>query len=388
VRIYLLLSILAVASLTSGCASVTGNTTQNVTVNTREFSGGEVRGAVCDLSNSKGRWQITTPGSTTINRSNDNMQVLCKKDGFEVGVSSVSSTVKAEMFGNIILGGGIGVIIDHSTGSGYEYPEFMQVFMRALSRPQLPAQSDLPPTASAVRLPSETAAASQVAAVQQPSRPGPVPTRQERRHEHDPNPQVGDSWTYRYSDGYGRTETYKVRLTINTATEIEDEIRIGQGRQEIQFIPGLELTSRSISGLTVREFSPYLQSFGPIESAGGSSVKLFDESKPFVARFMGTERVSVPAGTFEAQKLVVEGTQFVRSNFAPVLSRDYKITVWYAPAARRFVKMTISAPEKGLASSLLSAERDVIELVETSFPLTAEKSAAADSAERSARLLQ
>jgi len=31
------------------------------------------------------------------------------------------------MFGNIIFGGGIGAIIDHSSGKAYNYPEWMQV---------------------------------------------------------------------------------------------------------------------------------------------------------------------------------------------------------------------------------------------------------------------
>jgi len=31
------------------------------------------------------------------------------------------------MFGNIILGGGIGAIVDHSNGSAYNYPEWMRL---------------------------------------------------------------------------------------------------------------------------------------------------------------------------------------------------------------------------------------------------------------------
>ena len=33
------------------------------------------------------------------------------------------------MFGNIVFGGGIGAVIDHSNGSAYEYPSFLQVVM-------------------------------------------------------------------------------------------------------------------------------------------------------------------------------------------------------------------------------------------------------------------
>ena len=33
------------------------------------------------------------------------------------------------MFGNILLGGGIGAVVDHNNGSAYEYPSFIQVTM-------------------------------------------------------------------------------------------------------------------------------------------------------------------------------------------------------------------------------------------------------------------
>ena len=33
------------------------------------------------------------------------------------------------MFGNIIFGGGIGAIIDHSKGTGYDYPDNLPVKM-------------------------------------------------------------------------------------------------------------------------------------------------------------------------------------------------------------------------------------------------------------------
>jgi hypothetical protein len=33
------------------------------------------------------------------------------------------------MFGNILLGGGLGAIVDHKNGSAYEYPSLIQIFM-------------------------------------------------------------------------------------------------------------------------------------------------------------------------------------------------------------------------------------------------------------------
>jgi hypothetical protein len=64
-----------------------------------------------------------------VSRSNDDLIVTCRKDGYENGRAGVVSNTKGSMFGNILLGGGIGAIVDHNTGSAYEYPNFLQVVM-------------------------------------------------------------------------------------------------------------------------------------------------------------------------------------------------------------------------------------------------------------------
>ena len=122
----------------SGCASVTGTTGQSVSVQTREQAGRELTGASCDLTNNKGTWFVTTPGSVSIHRSNDDMMVTCKKEGFEIGRASVVSDTKGSMFGNILLGGGIGAIVDHNNGSAYEYPTLIQVVMGTTTKIQNP----------------------------------------------------------------------------------------------------------------------------------------------------------------------------------------------------------------------------------------------------------
>lgn len=115
--------------LCAGCSTMTGGSGQNVSVQTYDTNGTEVSGAVCDMSNNKGKWFVTTPGSTGITRSNDNLAVVCKKENYEPGTASVVSATKGSMFGNIILGGGIGAIVDHNNGSAYEYPIFFKVMM-------------------------------------------------------------------------------------------------------------------------------------------------------------------------------------------------------------------------------------------------------------------
>lgn len=113
----------------SGCASITGTTQQSVSVQTFEKNGKEISGAQCDLSNGKGKWFVNTPGSTGITRSNDDLMVVCKKDQYEPGSTKLASEVKGAMFGNILFGGGIGAIIDHTSGAAYEYPSLFKVIM-------------------------------------------------------------------------------------------------------------------------------------------------------------------------------------------------------------------------------------------------------------------
>jgi len=125
-------------SLTSGCASITGTSHQRIAVQTLGPEGREVRDAACKLVNSKGKWLVNSPGSVTVTASNDDMQVLCEKQGIAPGKASVVSRIKGAMFGNIFIGGGIGAIVDYGTGAGYEYPPFIQVQMAAFKKIDLP----------------------------------------------------------------------------------------------------------------------------------------------------------------------------------------------------------------------------------------------------------
>lgn len=57
--------------------------------------------------------------------------IECKKEGVQDGFLRAISRASGGMFGNIIFGGGIGAIIDHSKGTGYNYPDELPVKMGA-----------------------------------------------------------------------------------------------------------------------------------------------------------------------------------------------------------------------------------------------------------------
>ena len=126
---YCVLLTIACVYLT-GCATISGSgSTQSVSVQTFAADGNEVEGVKCDMTNDEGTWFVLTPGSTIVHRSNKDLQVICKKTGMDVGTANVVSRTKGNMWGNILLGGGVGAIIDHNNGTAYEYPGLFKIFM-------------------------------------------------------------------------------------------------------------------------------------------------------------------------------------------------------------------------------------------------------------------
>ena len=108
-----------------GCASLVSGHNQSVSV-ISQSEGTDVAGAKCSLSNDKGQWFATTPGSVTVRRSYAALAVDCKNDA-AVGVVEVKSVTKPMVFGNILFGGVIGVGVDVATGAAYDYPDVISI---------------------------------------------------------------------------------------------------------------------------------------------------------------------------------------------------------------------------------------------------------------------
>jgi hypothetical protein len=132
---YKALTILACSSLFVGCATITGSgSTQSLSVQTFTTDGKDVDGVKCEMTNDVGTWFVITPGSAIVQRSNKDLQVVCKKTGIDVGTANVVSKTKGDMFGNILLGGGIGAIVDHNNGTAYDYPSLIKIYMGRLNQ--------------------------------------------------------------------------------------------------------------------------------------------------------------------------------------------------------------------------------------------------------------
>jgi len=132
------LAALAAGSLLTGCASIVSGTGQIVSVETQKDDA-TAPGASCKLTNSKGTYYVTTPGTVTIHRAYGDLNVRCDKDGMEPGLATVKSTTKAMAFGNILIGGAVGVAVDTASGAAYDYPEIILVRMGTNSIVSIPA---------------------------------------------------------------------------------------------------------------------------------------------------------------------------------------------------------------------------------------------------------
>ncbi len=127
--------VLCSAVILSGCASTMKGTTQQLTVNTAP------QGGTCVLS--RGGKQIaqvaTTPGTVNISKSNQDIDVTCNKAGFPKAVARLNSELEPMTFGNILIGGLIGVAVDYSTGAINKYQPTITVPLDPNARP-LPNQ--------------------------------------------------------------------------------------------------------------------------------------------------------------------------------------------------------------------------------------------------------
>lgn len=130
--IYLIMSVVALG----GCASVMNDTTHPMRIETKTESGEIVAGADCKLTNDKAAQSIKSGEFANVRRSSQDLEINCThpSNPNTTAAAMATSRVNAGMFGNIIIGGGIGAIIDHSRGTAYTYPTWIQlIFGKLLS---------------------------------------------------------------------------------------------------------------------------------------------------------------------------------------------------------------------------------------------------------------
>jgi hypothetical protein len=113
----------------TGCASVVNDVTHPVRIETVTSAGDAVEGANCALDNDKASQNVTTPVVANVRRSHEDLKIACTKTGLQAGNGVATSRANAGLAGNILIGGGIGAVVDHTRGTAYTYPQWVRVVM-------------------------------------------------------------------------------------------------------------------------------------------------------------------------------------------------------------------------------------------------------------------
>jgi hypothetical protein len=119
--------IISIVFQLTGCATIVTDSALPMQVETKNASGELVSGAECELKSADGYYNVKSGGQVSIERSDEDIFVTCKHPDNEDATGKVISRINAGFFGNALIGGGVGAIIDHTTGNAYTYPSWIQL---------------------------------------------------------------------------------------------------------------------------------------------------------------------------------------------------------------------------------------------------------------------
>ena len=111
-------AVLALVALLPACATVVEGTSDTVTLSTTPA------GATCTVDRNGERVAAVsaTPGSVRLSKSRHDLNVTCTKDGHQPASTTASSRFTGATFGNVLVGGVVGVVVDAASGANNRYP--------------------------------------------------------------------------------------------------------------------------------------------------------------------------------------------------------------------------------------------------------------------------
>lgn len=119
--------------LLGGCATITKGTTQSVMVDTNP------EGAICRFSRFDKEIAVVnpTPGMLSIEKSKAPLTVICTRDGYYPNSGALKANFEPMAWGNILLGGIVGVIIDAASGADAKYDALIKITLQKIERANL-----------------------------------------------------------------------------------------------------------------------------------------------------------------------------------------------------------------------------------------------------------
>ena len=112
------------AALVAGCASVTRDLDQPIGLTAPGCS----KPVMCTFTNKKGTWNAQAPGMVSVRRSDDPLRVSCERDG-RLWQEEITGQRGGRAWGNVLLGGGVGAIVDANTDAHWDYPASITIPM-------------------------------------------------------------------------------------------------------------------------------------------------------------------------------------------------------------------------------------------------------------------
>lgn len=112
-------------ALLSGCASLVNEDTQDISV--RLMCGPKTVMATCHLQNDKGRWTLSTPGTTRVVNDNSSLEISCRGQYVPAFTVSAMPMPSVALLGNLFFGGVVGAAVDVYNNTGMKYPENIDI---------------------------------------------------------------------------------------------------------------------------------------------------------------------------------------------------------------------------------------------------------------------
>ena len=145
------LAALALVALLPACATVVEGTSDTVTLSTNPA------GAACTVDRNGERVAAVaaTPASVRISKSRHDLAVTCTKEGYQPATAAAASKFTGATFGNVLVGGVVGAVVDAASGANNRYPSEVVLDLAGNRAPPPPAPVAQAPAPSPVLRPAE-----------------------------------------------------------------------------------------------------------------------------------------------------------------------------------------------------------------------------------------
>jgi hypothetical protein len=328
--------------LCTGCASVTQGTTQPLRIDTENAKGELIDDADCALTNDHGTTHAQSGRTSPVRRSGQDLNITCTSPGLPEASGRLVSRANAGLAGNIIIGGGIGALVDHNSGAAYTYPSWVRLmfghsgtFDRRNEQQGLvmavPESSGTESSSSLASGPGGAAVPGETASLTPTASRGPL--------------RAGDTFDYLVTDRMtGRSQTVLLR-----ADRVDDK--------QISFNNGARVEKHN--GEVIRIVTATVGELDLVTPPGGwmpggrlprgswgtvftTSVSGVPVRYDLVANADRERPVRTAAGEFRAIRIDLGGWVESQAGRLPSRAR-YEAIVWFSPELRRVVRFEAKA---------------------------------------------